>query len=66
MILASASAAEVGAEEIPSEDFNEGQAIAGIKIVNPLKVGHMGSEVHDSRQATGLEPPGHLIAQRVP
>lgn len=31
-----ASAEEVDAEELLSEDLNDGQAIAGIKIVNPL------------------------------
>jgi predicted nucleic acid-binding protein len=31
-----ASAEEAGAEEIFSEDLNDGQVIAGIKIVNPL------------------------------
>ena len=31
-----ASAEEVDAEEVLSEDLNDGQAIAGIKIVNPL------------------------------
>lgn len=34
-----ASAEEADAEEIYSEDLNEGQMIAGIKIVNPLAVG---------------------------
>lgn len=33
-----ASAEEVDAEELLSEDLNDGQAIAGIKIVNPLVV----------------------------
>lgn len=31
-----ASAEEVDAEELLSEDLNEGQTIAGIKVVNPL------------------------------
>jgi predicted nucleic acid-binding protein len=31
-----ASAEEVNAEELLSEDLNDGQVIAGIKIVNPL------------------------------
>lgn len=31
-----ASAEEVDAEELLSEDLNDGQAIAGIKVVNPL------------------------------
>ena len=44
-----ASAEEVGAEEILSEDLNDGQVIAGIKIVNPLKPGHTGSEVQEGR-----------------
>jgi predicted nucleic acid-binding protein len=31
---------QVGAAaELLSEDLNDGQAIAGIKVVNPLKVG---------------------------
>ena len=42
-----ASAEEVAAEVLLSEDFNEGQAIAGIKVVNPLTDGPMGSAVHD-------------------
>jgi predicted nucleic acid-binding protein len=46
-----ASAEEVDADELLSEDLNDGQAIAGIRVVNPLKGGHMGSEVHDVRQA---------------
>jgi len=33
-----ASAEEVDAEELLSEDLNDGEAIAGIKIVNPLVV----------------------------
>jgi predicted nucleic acid-binding protein len=45
-----ASAEEVDAEEILSEDLNEGQAIAGIRITNPLKTRHPGSEVHDARR----------------
>ncbi|HEX4050642.1 MAG TPA: PIN domain-containing protein [Steroidobacteraceae bacterium] len=36
-----ASAEEVDAEEILSEDFNDGQLIVGIRIVNPLKIGIM-------------------------
>ena len=39
-----ASAEEVDADELLSEDLNDGQEIAGIKIVNPLKVGHMVNE----------------------
>lgn len=42
-----ASAEEVDADELLSEDLNDGQAIVGISVVNPLKGGHMGSEVHD-------------------
>ena len=34
-----ASAEEVDADELLSEDLNEGQVIAGIKVVNPLKAG---------------------------
>jgi predicted nucleic acid-binding protein len=33
-----ASAEEVDADELLSEDLNDGQAIAGIRVVNPLKV----------------------------
>ena len=44
-----ASAEEVDAAELLSEDLNHGQAIAGIKVVNPLKGGRMGHEVHDLR-----------------
>jgi len=43
-----ASAEEVDADELLSEDLNDGQAIAGINVVNPLKGGHLGSEVHDT------------------
>lgn len=32
-----ASAEEAGAEEILSEDLNDGQVIAGVRIVNPLR-----------------------------
>jgi predicted nucleic acid-binding protein len=32
-----ASAEEVEAEEILSEDFNDGQSIAGIRVINPLR-----------------------------
>lgn len=32
-----ASAEDVGAEEILSEDLNDGQSIAGIRLVNPFK-----------------------------
>jgi predicted nucleic acid-binding protein len=34
-----ASAEEVNADELLSEDLSDGQAIAGIKMVNPLKGG---------------------------
>lgn len=43
-----ASAEEVDADELLSEDLGDGQAIAGIKVVNPLKDRHMGSVVHDA------------------
>ncbi len=39
-----ASAEEVDADELLSEDLNDGQEIAGIKVVNPLKVGHRVNE----------------------
>lgn len=39
-----ASAEEVDADELLSEDLNDGQAIAGIRIVNPLMVGYMVNE----------------------
>lgn len=42
-----ASAEDVAADEILSEDLNAGQSIVGIRIVNPLNAGHM--EVHDER-----------------
>jgi predicted nucleic acid-binding protein len=41
-----ASAEEVDADELLSEDLNAGQSIVDIRVVNPL--GHTGSEVHDS------------------
>ena len=44
-----ASAEEAHADELLSEDLNAGQAIAGIKVVNPLKVGHMVNEAQDGR-----------------
>lgn len=44
-----ASAEEVDADELLSEDLNAGQSIVGIRVVNPLDAGYMGSEVHDSR-----------------
>jgi len=39
-----ASAEEVNADELLSEDLNDGQEIAGIRMVNPLKAGHMVNE----------------------
>ena len=39
-----ASAEEVNADELLSEYLNDGQEIAGIRIVNPLKAGHMVNE----------------------
>lgn len=44
-----ASAEEVDADELLSEDLNDGQEIAGIKIVNPLKVGHFINEPRNGR-----------------
>ena len=44
-----AAAEEVAAEKLLSEDLNDGQVIAGIKVVNPLKDGHTRSQVHDRR-----------------
>ncbi|HEX3845610.1 MAG TPA: PIN domain-containing protein [Steroidobacteraceae bacterium] len=44
-----ASAEEVDADELLSEDLSVGQVIVGIKVVNPLNAGSMGFEVHDSR-----------------
>jgi predicted nucleic acid-binding protein len=44
-----ASAEEAEADELLTEDLNDGQMIAGIKVLNPLKSGHMGFEVHDGR-----------------
>lgn len=43
-----ASAEEAQADELLSEDLNDGQAIAGIKVVNPLKEFPTGLEVHDA------------------
>ena len=43
-----ASAEEAHADELLSEDLNDGQAIAGIKVVNPLKEFPTGLEVHDA------------------
>ena len=42
-----ASAEDAGADELLTEDLNDGQTIGGIKIVNPLVGGHVGFEVHD-------------------
>jgi predicted nucleic acid-binding protein len=44
-----ASAQEADADELLSEDFNAGQSIVGIMVVNPLNGGRMGSEVHEGR-----------------
>lgn len=44
-----ASAEEIAAEELLSEDLNDGQAIAGIKVANPLKDDHTRPQVHDRR-----------------
>jgi predicted nucleic acid-binding protein len=42
-----ASAEEVEADELLSEDLNAGQSIVGIRVVNPLDGRYMGHEVHD-------------------
>ncbi len=44
-----ASAEEADADELLSEDLNAGQSIVGIRVVNPLYGGYMGSELHDRR-----------------
>ena len=44
-----ASAEEVDADELLSEDLNDGQSIAGIKVVNPLKINHMVNEAKGGR-----------------
>ncbi|MFZ0499456.1 MAG: PIN domain-containing protein [Steroidobacteraceae bacterium] len=44
-----ASAEEADADELLSEDLNAGQTIVGIKLMNPLSDGYVGSEVHDGR-----------------
>lgn len=44
-----ASAEQACADELLTEDLNGGQAIAGIKVVNPLKDGQMGLQVHAGR-----------------
>lgn len=44
-----ASAEEVDADELLSEDLNAGQSIVGIRIMNPLDGSYMSSEVHDRR-----------------
>lgn len=43
-----ASAEEVDADELLTEDLNVGQVILGIRVVNPVNASYMGSEVHDS------------------
>lgn len=43
-----ASAEEVDADVLLSEDLSDGQTIAGIKVVNPLKGGYTGFEVHEA------------------
>ena len=37
-----ASAEEVNAEEVLSEDLSDGQAIGGVRVVNPFKAGRAG------------------------
>lgn len=44
-----AAAEEVDADELLSEDLNAGQSIVGIRVVNPLDVGDMRSEIHEGR-----------------
>jgi predicted nucleic acid-binding protein len=44
-----AAAEEADADELLSEDLNATQTIVGIRVVNPLSGGYMGSEVHDGR-----------------
>lgn len=44
-----ASAEEADADELLSEDLNDGQAIAGVKVVNPLKTGYMVNEAQAGR-----------------
>jgi predicted nucleic acid-binding protein len=41
-----ASAEEVDADELLSEDLNGGQVVVGIRVVNPLDGRHTGLEVH--------------------
>ena len=48
-----AAAEEVAADELLSEDLSDGEELAGIRIVNPLKAGHMINE-----------PPGELRLDR--
>jgi predicted nucleic acid-binding protein len=42
-----ASAEEVDADELLSEDLSDGPAIAGIEVVNPLKVSEAGHETSE-------------------
>jgi len=44
-----ASAEQAAADELLTEDLNEGQMIAGIRVLNPLKGGSAAFEVHDRR-----------------
>jgi predicted nucleic acid-binding protein len=44
-----ASAEQADADEILTEDLNDGRSIVGITVLNPLKGGPMGFEVHDGR-----------------
>ena len=44
-----ASAEEVDADELLSEDLNAGRSIVGIRVVTPLDGGYMGLEIHDGR-----------------
>ncbi|MDE2049653.1 MAG: PIN domain-containing protein [Gammaproteobacteria bacterium] len=43
-----ASAEEVDADELLTENLNVGQVILGIRVVNPVNARYMGAEVHDS------------------
>ena len=44
-----ASAEEVDADELLSDNLNADQWIVGIRVVNPLRGGHGGTMVHDGR-----------------
>ena len=44
-----ASAEEVGADELLSEDLSAGQMIVGIRVINPLDGNYASSGVHDRR-----------------